>query len=102
MADVTARHTMIVLGVHGAVALAIIISATVLGVQGTLDASALTALYAGLLGFVASAASSIGSLGAAVNGKTVLSQGDMAAREATLRTAIDGAIASTPPAKENG
>ena len=96
----SSRHTVYILGVHGAIALAIVVSATVLGVQGTLDSSALTAIYGALLGFVGGAASSIGSLGAAVNGKAVLPVGDLQAREHTLRSAIAGATTGTPPAQE--
>lgn len=100
----TARQTMIVQGIHGALVLAVLISATVLGVQGTLGSDALVGIYGAAIGFAGGSAATIGTLGQAVNGKATIPISELANRETTLRAAMASAAASpahtvraTPP-----
>ena len=92
------RQSLYVLGFHGAIAFACVVCATVLGWQGTLDASAITAIFGAALGFAGGAAASQGSLGAAINGKATVPVAALADRETTLRTAM--AAAASSPSRE--
>jgi hypothetical protein len=69
-------------------ALAVVVSATLLGLQGTLDPQALTAILTGALGFAGGASVASGTLGQAVNGKASVPLGYLTDREATIRTAL--------------
>lgn len=84
----TQRHSLYVIAFQGVIVLSVILSATTLGVQGTLDATALTAIYSAAFGFAGGTAAALSALGAAVNGKAVIPTSELANREATLRTAF--------------
>lgn len=84
----TGRQSILILAFHGAIVTVLVIAATVLGFHGTLDASAVTAIFGAALGFAGGTASSLGSLGAVVNGKSVVTQQQVAEQGAAQRTAI--------------
>lgn len=90
------KTSLIIQGLNAFVVIGVLVSATVLGVQGTLQGESLVAIYGAAIGFAGGAASALGSLGAAVNGKTPLSNAAMADRETTLRSAMVAAAAAPP------
>lgn len=84
------KQSMIILGFHGGVAVVVVLAATLLCFHGSLDASAVTAIYGAAIGLAGGASSALGSLSSAVNGKATVS-------DATLRQAISGGqYADTP------
>jgi hypothetical protein len=87
---------MYVLVMHGSIVFSVVAATVILGVQGTLDSSSVLGILGAAIGFAGGTAASTASLGAAVNGKSVISAGEMANREATLRTAIVASAATEP------
>lgn len=87
----TAKTSLYVMGIHGAIVFAVVIATVILGVQGTLDPSSTVAILGAAIGFAGGTASSLGSLGAAVNGKALIPEHSLDNREATLRQALAGA-----------
>jgi len=85
---VSARQSLIGTMTYVGLALAVVVSATLLGLQGTLDPQALTAILTGALGFAGGASVASGTLGQAVNGKASVPLGYLTDREATIRTAL--------------
>lgn len=90
------RQSIYVLGFHAGLAGSIVIAATVLGYHGTLDSATVAAIFAAALGFAGGTASSLGSLGAVVNGKSVITAQQIAEQGATQRTAIVAAASAQP------
>lgn len=88
------RQTLYVLAMQGAIALAVIVVVCILGVQGTLDGESVVAILSSALALAGAAATAFGALGAAVNGKAVVSHAEMANREETLRTAFAASAAA--------
>lgn len=91
----SSRQSLYVVAIYAGIAFSVVLSATILGVQGTLDSQTLSNVLMGALGFAGGAAVGAGTLGQAVNGKAVIPHSELANRETTLRTAIAGA-ASAP------
>lgn len=91
---VSARQSLYLQGIHATIVLAVLISVTVLGVQGTLASDSLIAVYGAAIGFAGASASQLGALGQAVNGKATMTNEAMSEREATLRTAMVAAAGS--------
>lgn len=87
----SARQSLIGTMTYVGLALAVVVSATLLGLQGTLDPQALTAILTGALGFAGGASVASGTLGQAVNGKASVPLGYLTDRESTLRTALAAA-----------
>ncbi len=92
---VSARQSLFGTLAYLGLALAVVISATLLGLQGTLDPQALTAILTGALGFAGGASVASGTLGQAVNGKASVPLAYFADRETTLRSAF-AASAESP------
>lgn len=90
----TARHSLVLQGIHAGIVIAVLVSVTVLGVQGTLASDSLIAVYGAAIGFAGASASQLGALGQAVNGKAIVSHEALADREATLRTAMVASAAA--------
>ena len=90
----SAKHSLYLQGLHAGIVLAVLISVTVLGVQGTLASDSLIAVYGAAIGFAGASASQLGALGQAINGKAVVSNDAIADRETTLRTALSAAAAA--------
>lgn len=91
-----ARQSLYVVAIYAGIAFSVVLSATILGVQGTLDSQTLSNVLMGALGFAGGAAIGAGTLSQAVNGKAVISHAEMANRETTLRTALAASAASDP------
>lgn len=91
-AVVPTRLPLYLLAMQSGLAALVVIGATVLGIYGAMESDSLTAIYGAALGFAGGAASSLGALTTAVNGKATVS-------EATLRHAMDSPpnVATTPP-----
>lgn len=89
-------QTWYVMALHGAIAMAVVIAATLLAYHGSIDGQTVSVVYGAALGLAGASASSIAALAQAVNGKSVVSHDDMAAREQTLRTAITTPAAGPP------
>lgn len=85
----TGRQNLYVLGLYGSIILATVIGAVILGVQGTLDAPSITAIFGTAIGGAGAALAAQGTLGQAVNGKSTISTATLQEREHTLRTAIN-------------
>lgn len=94
----SARHSLYLQAIHAGIVVAVLISVTVLGVQGTLASDSLIAVYGAAIGFAGASASQLGALGQAINGKQTISNEAISEREATLRTAMVAAGAA--PAHE--
>lgn len=94
MPQVNAKQSLYVLALHGAIALAVVIAATVLAFHGALDAEAATAIFGAAIGLAGGSASSLGALAGAVNGKSTITEASLAQRESTLRTALVAAAAT--------
>lgn len=90
------KQTLIVMGLHGGIALAVIIAGTVLALKGAIDAQTVSVLFGAALGAAGASASSIAALGAAVNGKMTITPEASAQREETLRQAIASPNAPQP------
>lgn len=75
------RQPLVVLAIHGGIALVVVLCVTALAWHGSLDAEAATALFGTAVGLAGGSASSIGALAQAVNGKATVS-------DATLRQAM--------------
>jgi hypothetical protein len=82
------RAPVYVLALHGAIALSVVVAATVLCFHGSLDAAATTGIIGAALGLAGGASSSLGSLGAVVNGHSITSPEAETQREVTLRAAM--------------
>lgn len=91
---VNGRQALYVMALHGTIALAVVIAATVLAFHGSLDAEAATAIFGTAVGLAGGSASALGALGSVVNGKSVVTQQMLAEQGATNRTAIVSAAAS--------
>lgn len=92
----SAKQSLYLQAIHAGIVVAVLVSVTVLGVQGTLASDSLIAVYGAAIGFAGASASQLGALGQAINGKTTITEGAIAEREATLRTAMVAAAAATP------
>lgn len=84
----TGRQSLVQLGVYGAIALSAVIGAVVLGYHGTLNSDAVAAILTGALALAGGTAAGVGTLYTAVNGKSVVSNQQLAENGATARTAI--------------
>jgi hypothetical protein len=85
--------------VHAAVALVIIVAATVLAALHDLDGQTVAALFGAAVGLIGGSASSLGSIYSVVNGKATVPLPVIADQEATLRNTVDrlaGARAQLP------
>jgi hypothetical protein len=82
--------------IYGAIALAAVIGAVILGYSGNLASDAVAAILVGALALAGGAASSTGAVYAAVNGKSTVTPQLLAEQGATQRTALVAASASQP------
>lgn len=82
------KQSLYVLLIHGGIALAVVVAATVLAFHGSLDAEAATAIFGAALGLAGGSASALAALGSAVNGKMTVTPEAVQAREVTLRQAL--------------
>lgn len=90
-----AKQSMAVMAMHGAIVLSVVVATVILGVQGTLDSSSVLGILGAAIGFAGGTAASLGSLGAAVNGKSVITPQMISEQGAMQRTAMLAA-ASAP------
>ena len=88
------RQALYVMALHGSIALACVVAATVLGFHGSLDGQTVAVIFGTAVGLAGGSASSLGALGSVVNGKSVVSAQMLAEQGATARTAIVSAAAS--------
>lgn len=88
---VSAKLSLLGQSINAALVLGVLVSATVLGVQGTLEGDALIAIYSAAIGFAGAGGAAIGAIGQAVNGKVTVSPALLAEREMTLRYMAQGA-----------
>lgn len=88
------RPQTLLLFTHFAMALAIVVAATVLTALHDLDAQAAVAIYGAAIGLVGGSAAALGAIGSAVNGKSVVDPN-------TLKSAIEQLGASTPPVAQS-
>lgn len=88
MVPVNAKFTLYGTLIHAAVVVSAIVAVTVLGAQGTIDGQSVVAVLAAAIGFAGANATSVSSLGAVVNGKSVVTPQLLAEQGATARTAI--------------
>lgn len=95
----TGRQNLYVLGLYGTIILATVIGAVILGIQGTLDSAAITAIFGTAIGGAGAALAAQGTLGQAVNGKSTVSTSALNEREQTLRAAIHGGQVNPPEAQ---
>ena len=86
----SARHSLIVVGVQAGIVLAAVIAVTILGVEGTLDGQSVVAILGAAIGFAGGAGASVSAVGQAVNGKATVS-------DATLRQAMSSHALEEPP-----
>lgn len=84
----TPRQNLVQLGVYGAIVLATVVGAIVLGVQGSISEAAVTAIFGAAIGFAGGSAASGSTLYTVVNGKSVVTPQYLAEQGATQRTAI--------------
>lgn len=87
---------MVVMGMHAAIVLAVVVATVILGVQGTLDSSSVLGILGAAIGFAGGTAASLGSLGAAVNGKSVVTP-QLVSEQASMQRAALAAAAASPP-----
>lgn len=87
-----ARPQTLLLATHFAMALAIVVAATVLTALHDLDAQAAVAIYGAAIGLVGGSAAALGAVNSAVNGKSVVDP-------ALLRDTIAQLGISAPPEK---
>lgn len=87
------KQALYVMALHGTIALAVVIAATVLAFHGSLDAEAATAIFGAAIGLAGGSASALGTLAGAINGKAVVSTESLADMQATTRAAM----AAPPP-----
>lgn len=91
------RQTLYLLTIHAGIAIVVVAAATVLSFHGNIDAQTVSVIFGAVLGIAGASAASLATLGAAVNGKAVLSNEMMQQREQTMQQAVSG-LASSPPA----
>lgn len=84
----TGRQNLVQLCVYGAIVLATVVGAIVLGVQGSISEAAVTAIFGAAIGFAGGSAASGSTLYAVVNGKSVVTPQLVAEQGANTRTAI--------------
>lgn len=94
MVLVSGRQNLVQQGIYGAIALAAVVGAVVLGYAGNLNSDAVAAILTGALALAGGAATGIGAVGAVVNGKSVITAQQVAEQGATQRTAIVAAAAN--------
>lgn len=92
----TAKQQLIQQGIYAAIALAAVIGAVVLGYSGNLNSDAVAAILTGALALAGGAAAGIGTVGAVVNGKSVVTHQLVAEQGANTRTAIVAAAGAQP------
>ena len=92
----SSRQPLYVLAIHGGIVLAAIMTVGLLGFHGTLDGQSVVAILGAAIGFAGGSASSLGSLGAVVNGKSLMTSQQVSEQGATQRTAIVAAAAGDP------
>lgn len=90
----TTKQTLYLLTVHGALAGLVVVAVTVLSFHGSIDAQTVSVVYGAVLGIAGASAASLATLGAAVNGKTVLTNETLQQREQTMQQAVSGLAAS--------
>ncbi len=88
MAPVTGRQSLVQLCVYGAIALAAVMGAVILGYHGTLNSDAVAAILTGALALAGASAASQGAIYQAVNGKSVVTEQLLSEQGANQRTAI--------------
>lgn len=92
----TGRQTLAQMVIYGAIALAAVIGAVLLGYTGNLNSDAVAAILTGALALAGGSAASTGAVFAAVNGKSTVTPQLVAEQGATNRTAIVAAAGSQP------
>lgn len=80
---------------HGVIVLSVVVVTCVLGIQGTLDSPSILGILGAAIGFAGGTAASLGSLGAAVNGKSVVTP-QLISEQASMQRAALVAAAATP------
>ena len=74
--------------IYASIALAAVIGAVILGWRGALNSDAVAAILTGALALAGGAAAGIGTVGAVVNGKSVVTHQLIAEQGANTRTAL--------------
>jgi hypothetical protein len=92
---VTGKQSLVQLCVYGAIALAAVLGAVILGYHGTLNSDAVAAILTGALALAGASAAGQGAVYQAVNGKSVVTPQLIAEQGASQRTAIVAAAAGT-------
>lgn len=92
--NVTGRQSLVQLCVYGAIALAAVAGAILLGYHGTLNSDAVAAILTGALALAGASAAGTSAVYQAVNGKSVVTPQLLAEQGANQRTAIVAAAAS--------
>lgn len=90
----SARQSIYVLLMNGAIVLAVVVASVILGVQGTLDSSSLVGILGAAIGFAGGTGAGVAAVSTVVNGKSVVPNGAIADREHTLRAAFAASSAS--------
>ena len=94
------NQTLAQMVIYGAIALAAVIGAIILGYNGSLDPAAVASILVGALALSGGSASATGAVYAAVNGKSTVTPQLLAEQGATNRTALVAASASPPTTVE--
>jgi hypothetical protein len=84
----SARYTLYGTLIHATVVVSAIAAVTALGMQGTIDGQSVVAVLAAAIGFAGANATSVSSLGAVVNGKSIVTPQLIAEQGATARTGM--------------
>lgn len=90
------RQSLYIQIMHGVIVVIVVIAATILAYNGTLDSATVAVIFGAAVALAGGSAQSLGSLGQTVNGKSMVSDAALANRETTLRTAMAAAAASEP------
>lgn len=91
-----AKLSVYVMAMHGLIVLSVVVVTCVLGVQGTLDSASILGILGAAIGFAGGTAASLGAVGQAVNGKSVITPQLISEQASMQRTALAAAASAQP------